>query len=57
MTASRKNDPIMAGFLIERGADVNAKDRYGATVLAKAPGDCQAEIVILLKKAGATGRC
>ncbi len=41
--------------LLEKGADVNAKDQNGTTALTIATGYGYTEIIELLKKAGAKG--
>lgn len=57
MTASANNDATMVRVLLEHGADVNYQNRAGYNALNRAPGDCQSEVVLLLIKAGASGRC
>jgi hypothetical protein len=46
-----RTDTVQA--LLEQGADVNAKDNYGITALIFAEGMGHAEIIRMLKKAGA----
>ncbi len=51
--AVRKGDPVAVKTLLDKGADVNAKFRYGATALFKAAERGHTEIVKLLLDKGA----
>lgn len=51
--AARKGDAAAVKALLDRGADVNAKFRYGATALFKAAERGHAEVVKLLLERGA----
>ncbi|HEV2861586.1 MAG TPA: ankyrin repeat domain-containing protein [Pyrinomonadaceae bacterium] len=51
--AARKGDPAEVKALLDRGADVNAKFRYGATALFKAAERGHTEVVKLLIERGA----
>src|SRR5918998_2401533 len=51
--AARKGDPVEVKAVLDRGADVNAKFRYGATVLFKAAERGHTEVVKLLIERGA----
>jgi ankyrin repeat protein len=53
LAAARKGDPALARTLIEKGADVNAKTRYGATPLSYACDRGNVELVRLLIEKGA----
>jgi hypothetical protein len=44
-------------MLLEHGANVHVLDRQGHDAIFYASGDCQSEVVKLLKSAGAAGRC
>jgi uncharacterized protein len=50
---SREADPQIVNLLLQKGADVNAKDRNGETALKKAQRRGSAQIVEMLKKHGA----
>lgn len=52
-TAARKGDAAAVKTLLERGADVNAKFRYGATALSYASDKGHVEVVKLLLARGA----
>jgi len=54
MYSSQYGHPIIAKLLLDAGADVRVKDTDGDTALALAKLKGHAEIVQLLKKAGAT---
>lgn len=54
LAAARKGDPALARTLIEKGADVNAKTRYGATPLSYACDRGNVELVKLLIEKGAS---
>jgi ankyrin repeat protein len=49
----RKDDLLIVKLLLEKGADVNAKDREGETAMKRAKKRGDANIVNLLKKYGA----
>jgi hypothetical protein len=51
--AARKGDPVEVKAVLDRGADVNAKFRYGATALFKAAERGHTEVVRLLIERGA----
>ena len=51
--AARKGDPVEVKAALDRGADVNAKFRYGATALFKAAERGHTEVVKLLIERGA----
>ena len=51
--AARKGDPAEVKALLDKGADVNAKFRYGATALFKAAERGHTEVVKLLIERGA----
>lgn len=51
--AARRGDAAEVKALLDKGADVNAKFRYGATVLFKAAERGHAEVVSLLLERGA----
>lgn len=51
--AARKGDPAEVKTLLDKGADVNAKFRYGATALFKAAERGHTEVVKLLIERGA----
>ena len=51
--AARKGDPVEVKAVLDRGADVNAKFRYGATALFKAAERGHTEVVKLLIERGA----
>ena len=51
--AARKGDPAEVRAVLDRGADVNAKFRYGATALFKAAERGHTEVVKLLIERGA----
>src|SRR5918998_4239626 len=51
--AARKGDPAEVKAVLDRGADVNAKFRYGATALFKAAERGHTEVVKLLIERGA----
>ncbi|MFZ3091694.1 MAG: ankyrin repeat domain-containing protein [Nitrospirota bacterium] len=51
--AARKGDTAGVNALLNKGADVNAKDKYGWTALMLASKKGHTGIVQLLKKAGA----
>jgi len=53
LAAARKGDPALARTLIEKGADVNSKTRYGATPLSYACDRGNVELVKLLIEKGA----
>lgn len=53
LTAARKGDTAAARALLEKGADVNAKTRYGATPLSYACDRGNTELVRLLIEKGA----
>lgn len=53
LAAARKGDPALARTLLEKGADVNAKTRYGATPLSYACDRGSVELVKLLIEKGA----
>jgi len=52
-TAARKGDAAAVKTLLDRGADVNAKFRYGATALSYAADKGHVEVVKLLIERGA----
>ena len=52
-TAARKGDAAAVKSLLDRGADVNAKFRYGATALSYASDKGHVEVVRLLLERGA----
>ena len=51
--AARKGDPVEVKAVLDKGADVNAKFRYGATALFKAAERGHTEVVKLLIERGA----
>src|SRR5687767_7814915 len=51
--AARKGDPAEVKAVLDKGADVNAKFRYGATALFKAAERGHTEVVKLLIERGA----
>src|SRR5215204_814298 len=51
--AARKGDPAEVRAVLDKGADVNAKFRYGATALFKAAERGHTEVVKLLIERGA----
>src|SRR6185503_18274011 len=51
--AARAGDAALVASLLDKGADVNAKFRYGATVLFKAAERGHANVVKLLLERGA----
>jgi len=53
MMAARNNRPDLVTFLIEKGANVNARAKDGKTALALAQEEGHSEMVKLLKVAGA----
>jgi ankyrin repeat protein len=53
MMAARNNAPDLVTFLIENGADVNAKAKDGQTALSLAQKEDDAAMVALLIKVGA----
>ena len=53
LAAARKGDPAQARTLLDKGADVNAKTRYGATPLSYACDRGNVELVKLLIEKGA----
>ena len=53
MLAAKKGHTETVEALLDKGADINAKDKYGKTVLMRAEYAGQTEIVRLLKQAGA----
>ena len=53
MAAADKGHPEIVNFLLEAGADVNARDFSGYSALGFAQNAGHAEIVDMLRKAGA----
>jgi len=51
--AARKGDPVLVKALLDKGVDVNAKTRYGATALSYACDKGHVEVVKLLIERGA----
>jgi ankyrin repeat protein len=51
--AIRQGDVEQAGHLLEAGAEINARDRYGQTALMNAARTGQVELVRLLVERGA----
>lgn len=51
--AARKGDAVMVRALLDKGADVNAKFRYGATALSYASDKGHTEVVNVLLERGA----
>src|SRR5262245_41695498 len=51
--AARKGDRAAVASLLDRGADVNARSRYGVTALGFAAGEGQLDVVRLLVDRGA----
>ena len=51
--AARKGDAVMVKALLDKGADVNAKFRYGATALSYASDKGHVEVVNVLLERGA----
>lgn len=55
--AHSRTSAAVVRMLLEHEANVHALDRQGHDALFYASGDCQSEVVKLLKSAGAAGRC
>ncbi|MEW6298901.1 MAG: ankyrin repeat domain-containing protein [Thermodesulfobacteriota bacterium] len=55
IVAARQGYADTVRLLIERGADVNAQDKYGTTALQWAEKNGHKDVVRLLKEAGARG--
>ena len=53
MKASMMNYKDIAELLVKSGADVNAKNSYGATALSLAQYTQNRELIDMLKKSGA----
>jgi len=53
MMAARNASPELVGYLVKKGADVNARAADGNTPLSLATGEDDQEMVALLKKLGA----
>ncbi|HZO99319.1 MAG TPA: ankyrin repeat domain-containing protein, partial [Terriglobia bacterium] len=53
MIAAMHGIPVIVQALLAQGADVNAKDKEGATALAIATERKKTEVVKLLQQAGA----
>ena len=53
MRAARNNRPDLVKFLVEKGADVNAKAGDGMTPLSLATKEKDDKMIALLKKLGA----
>jgi ankyrin repeat protein len=55
--AHARTSAAVVRMLLEHGANVHALDRQGHDAIFYASGDCQSEVVKLLKSAGAAGHC